>query len=177
MILDNRVLIVLILRHNSIIIEEVKKEYELKGVGTPQYYLGGDVEMMEDQTSTKDVMGIDEAGNDINNQSISVEWLKEGIKTAFSAKTYIQNTTKRLEEMIGKEFPKFDTPMSETSHPELDDSPLLNSIEHSKFRSIVGCANWLITLGRFDIAIASDTVHLRHNKAFLNTRRSGYMRE
>ena len=50
------------------IIEDVKKEYELKGVGTPEYYLGGDVEMMEDQLSTKDVMGIDEAGNDGRDQ-------------------------------------------------------------------------------------------------------------
>lgn len=128
------------------ILDEIKKEYKLKGVGTPEYYLREDVDMMEDQLSTKDVMGIDEAGNDINNQSISVKWLKEGIRTAFSAKTYIQNTTKRLEGMIGKEFSKFDTPMSKTSHPELDDSLLLNPIDHSKFRSIVGCANWLVTL-------------------------------
>ena len=60
--------------------------------------------------------------------------------------------------MIGKEFAKFDTPMSEASHPELDDSPLLDDLDHSKFRSIVGSANWLVTLGRFDIAYAVNSL-------------------
>ena len=39
-------------------------------------------------------------------------------------------------------------------HPELDDSPLINAEEHSKYRSLVGCTNWLVILGRFDIAYA-----------------------
>lgn len=128
-------------------------------MGIPEYYLGGDVEIVEYQVTTKDVVGIDEAGNDENNKSLGVQWLKEGIKTAFSAKTYIQNTTKRLEAMIGKESAKFDTPMSETSHPELDDSLLLDNLDHSKFRSIVGIANWLVTLGRFDIAYAVNSLY------------------
>lgn len=44
--------------------------------------------------------------------------------------------------------------MSELYHPEVDNSPLLNAVGHSKFCSLVGCANWLVTLGRFDIAYA-----------------------
>ena len=47
--------------------------------------------------------------------------------------------------------------MSETLHPELDDSPLLDSTRHSQFRSLVGCANWLVILGRFDIVYATNT--------------------
>ena len=43
--------------------------------------------------------------------------------------------------------------MSESAHG-LDDSPLLNSEDHSKFRSLIGCTNWLVTLVRFDIACA-----------------------
>ena len=54
------------------IIEEIRKEYQLKGVGIPEYYLGGDVEMVEDQLTTKDVVGIDEAGNDENDKSLSI---------------------------------------------------------------------------------------------------------
>ena len=72
-------------------------------------------------------------------------------KTAFSVRTYISNTIDRLETMIGKEFPQFDTPMSDLLHPEIDDSPLLDETRHSQFRSLVGCANWLVILGRFDI--------------------------
>ena len=66
--------------------------------------------------------------------------------------------------MIGKEFLQFDTPMSETLHPELDDSPLLDSTRHSQFRSLVGCANWLVILGRFDIAYATNTFSRFGNK-------------
>ena len=59
----------------------------------------------------------------------------------------------KLEQMMDAEsFPTFRFPMTGGSHPELDDSPMLNALEHSKFRSLIGCANWLVTLGRFDIA-------------------------
>ena len=47
--------------------------------------------------------------------------------------------------------------MSESSHPELDDSPILDPRRHSQFRSLLQCANWLVTLGRFDIAYAFNT--------------------
>ena len=40
----------------------------------------------------------------------------------------------------------------------MDDSPMCNPTDHSKFRSLVGCANWLITLGRFDIAFATNAL-------------------
>ena len=48
-------------------------------------------------------------------------WNKEGIFTAFSAETYIKNCIPRLASMVGlKEFKKYNTPMSEDSHLELD---------------------------------------------------------
>ena len=53
-----------------------------------------------------------------------------------------------------KLFPTYNSPMAEAAHPELDGSPLDNAEEHTKFRSLVGCVNWLVTLGRFDIAYA-----------------------
>ena len=59
--------------------------------------------------------------------------------------------------MIGQQFGKHDTPMSEALHPEIDDTPFLDPIKHSQYRSLVGCANWLVTLGRFDIAYATNT--------------------
>ena len=60
----------------------------------------------------------------------------------------------KLQQMVGKQFAEFKTPMAESAHPESDDSPLLNERDHSKCRSLIGCANWLVTLGRFDIACA-----------------------
>ena len=58
---------------------------------------------------------------------------------------------------MDRSFASYSTPMSETSHPELDDSPILSPERHAKFRSLVGCANWFITLGRFDIAYATNS--------------------
>ena len=132
------------------IIEEIQKDYMLKGIGTPEYYLGGNFHT----TQSKDVDGTKEAGHDIKDKSLDDAWLKQNIKTAFSAESYIKNSIDRLEHMIGTEFALQKTPMSDLAHPELDDTPLLDAVQHSKFRSLVGCANWLITLGRFDIAYA-----------------------
>ena len=86
-------------------------------------------------------------------------WLTRGVKTAFSAESYIERSIDRIARMMDlKTFPSFKTPMSDLTRPELDDSPFLSPVEHSKFRSLVGCANWLVNLGRFDIAYAVNTL-------------------
>ena len=46
------------------------------------------------------------------------------------------------------------TPFSEEYHPELDTSELLSPPEISKYKSLIGSGNWLITLGRFDVQYA-----------------------
>ena len=75
---------------------------------------------------------------------------------AFSAKTYIENAIKRLEQSFGYTFKSWNTPVSESLHPELDQSPLLTPADHSKYRTLIGCANWIVTLGRYDIAYATN---------------------
>ena len=45
-------------------------------------------------------------------------------------------------------------PNAAETHPELGDGPLLSPEDHSKFGSPVKCANWLVTLGGFDVACA-----------------------
>ncbi len=130
------------------IIKEIQEDYSLKGIGKPEYYLGGNFH------TVKDVDNVQEVGHDEKARHITHHWLKLRIKTAFSAQTYIENSIKKLEEIIGKQFPTQNTPMAELAHPELDDSPMLDPTDHAKFRSLVGCANWLVTLGRFDVAYA-----------------------
>ena len=49
-------------------------------------------------------------------------------------------------------------------HPELDETPLLDSDGISKYRSVIGSLNWVLTLGRFDIAYALSTLS-RYNMA------------
>ena len=78
---------------------------------------------------------------------------------AVSARTYIETAVKRLETMLSCQFSLHNSPMAEALHPELDDSPLLDAPGHTKFRSLVGCANWLITLGYFDIAYVVNSLN------------------
>ena len=118
-------------KNPMVIMEELKKTYIMKGVGKPQYYLGGDV------------------------VDTSEDWHKEEIKVAFSAETYIQNCLPKLAKLMNLEtFKKANTPFDSNYHPELDDSPFVSPEQISVYRSLIGSANWMITLGRFDIAFA-----------------------
>ena len=113
------------------LIEQFKKTYVLKGVGAPEYYLGGNVE-----------------------RPIDGYWDKLGITTAISARTYIKNSIERFEKLFERELSKENLPMSPGDHPELDDSTLCTPEQATKFRSLVGSANWIITLGRFDVSFS-----------------------
>ena len=83
------------------------------------------------------------------------QWKKHGINTGLSAHTYIKNVVEKLEEMTKSTFSwKYDSPMSETYHPELDESPLLDATHASMYRAFIGSGNWVVTLGRMDVAYA-----------------------
>ena len=111
------------------IMGELKKTYDvMKGIGTPLYYLRGDVEEFDES------------------------WHPQGIYTAFSAKTYIKNCVPRMEKMCKYKFKSRAVPMDPEYHPELDDLPLCDPERLSKNCFLIGCANWIITLGHFDIA-------------------------
>ena len=118
------------------IVKEVQKSFKLQGIGFPDYYLGADVK------------SVDEA-----------HLKAKGIALGLSAKTYIRNALEKLEPMFGGgPFRKARSPMLETYHPESDDSPLLGPEDITKYRAMLGSANWIVTLGRFDIAYATSTL-------------------
>jgi hypothetical protein len=75
------------------VIKSLEKTYMLKGVGIPEYYLGG------------------------NLQFLGEAWFFQGLGLALSAKTYIQNVIPKFEGHFGKEFKAIKTPMSEGYHP------------------------------------------------------------
>ncbi len=112
------------------LIKELETTYELKGVGTPVYYLGGDVLELDDA------------------------WIKEGITMATSAETYIKNAVERYERETKQTFGVYFCPMSPDYHSEEDDSPLLGPKDSSLYHGMLGSANWAVTLGRFDCAFA-----------------------
>ena len=97
--------------------------------------------------SARNPNGTLEVDNDDPSHHLSNKWLKEDISMAFSAKICIENAVERLEKLLGvTSFAQWNTPMAEAAHPELDASPLLDATNHSKIQSLVGCANWLVTL-------------------------------
>jgi hypothetical protein len=99
------------------VIAELKKDYVLKGIGQPGYYLGGDVIELDGS------------------------WKGEGIRSALSAKTYVKNVVAKFEQLLDKILRKFPTPMESSLHPEADDSPFLSPQESSMYRGLIGSAN------------------------------------
>ena len=102
--------------------------YPLQGVGIPEYYLGGDFKIHKTQ---------------------------EGMTTfTFCAKTYLSNVCEKIEKLLNVVLKHFETPMAFSDHPETDDTGFLNNDEHSKYRMLIGCGQWSITLGRLDVHFA-----------------------
>ena len=62
------------------LIEEIKKDFILKGIGEPEYYLGGNV------------------------VELDAAWQRQGVKTGLSAQTYIENVFEKLQQMVGCKF-------------------------------------------------------------------------
>ena len=106
--------------------------YELKGVGTPEYYLGGDVNIkyVEDE----------------------IDYLET------NARTYIKRICGKLEELMDWKFRNYSSPEDPDYHPEIDETPFLQGDDISKYRMMVGSLNWLITLGRYDVHHAASTL-------------------
>ena len=93
-----------------------------------------------------------------------------GVTTALSARTYISNVVEKFEQMFAPtpeapfSFRISSTPMAESYHPKLDNSPLLTPKEASQFHALVGSANWIIMLGHLDICYAVQAMS-RYNMA------------
>ena len=118
------------------IVEEIKGTFKLRGIGFPDYYLGADVKKIEEKHLQDD-----------------------GVVLGISARTYIQNTLEKLSKLLdGGPFHKAKSPMMDSYHSELDDTPILNEINASKYRALIGSANWVVTLGRFDVAYATSNL-------------------
>jgi hypothetical protein len=114
------------------ILECLKITYPLQGVGVPEYYLGGD---------------------------LKIHKKKDGSETfVLSAKTYLQNVCEKIESIMDIKLKSYETPMAHDDHPENDVSGLLNHDEHSKYCMLIGCGQWAITLGCFDVMYAIQTM-------------------
>ena len=116
------------------IIQEIQNDYILKGIGRPEYYLGGDVIELDNS------------------------WKSSNVALALGAKTYAKNVVEKFERVFGAVITEAKSPMSGEYHPEMDETPLLAPKDVSLYRGLIGSANWMITLGRFDIAYATSAL-------------------
>ena len=101
-----------------------RHKYKLKGVGPIKFHLGCD-------------FGRDPDGT-----------------LAFGPRSYITRMMDTFEKMFGERPKEYVSPLDKGDHPEIDDSPLLDEDGIAKYQSMIGACQWLISLGRFDIAAA-----------------------
>jgi hypothetical protein len=121
---------------------EEKHKFHLKGMGEISYHLGADF--------VRDSDGV----------------------LCMKPRKYIE---KRLvlsyEKMFGeKPGGKAMSPLESNSHPELDDSELLDEEGIQRYQSVMGSLQWCVSLGRFDIACAVMTL-----SAFRSAPRRGHL--
>ena len=116
------------------ILDYLKESYTMKGVGYPQFYLGGDVVQLPSS------------------------WKDHNITYGLSAHTYIGNCIPNLERMYDTTFKHVSVPFNPNYYAETDTSDFCSSTDMSRYRSLLGSANWVITLGRFDIQYAVSTL-------------------
>jgi hypothetical protein len=102
--------------------------YGVKGVGFPEYYNGGDVYEDEDG------------------------------KLCLSAKTYIKQVAEKIESLLESKLKCYGSPLEPGDHPEMDESDLLGEEDIAKYQMLCGCAQWAVSLGRFDVQYAVNTM-------------------
>ena len=103
-------------------------KYKLKGVGPLEYHLGMD-------------FGRDPDGT-----------------LFFGPKKYIERMMGSYEKLFGELPKEYAAPLEKNDHPELDTSPLLPEDEITKYQSLIGACQWLVSLARMDIATAVMTL-------------------
>ena len=107
---------------------KTKYNYKLKGDGPLRYHLGCDFERDPDGT------------------------------LFYGPFKYIDKMMESYERLFGEPPKGYSTPLEKNDHPELDLSPELDEDGVRMYQSLIGQAQWLITLGRFDIACSVMTM-------------------
>jgi hypothetical protein len=123
------------------IIKILETLYDLKGIGLPDYYSGADWSCDKD--------------GDI----------------CLSAKTYVKNVCEKIEKLLDVKLKNYGSPLEPGDHPEMDETDLLTGEEISLYQMLVGSGQWAVTLTRFDIQFAVNSM-----ARFSNAPREGHMK-
>jgi hypothetical protein len=76
---------------------------------------------------------------------------------AVGCKKYITEAIKRVEGIFGR-LTKTTLPLPAGIHPEEDTSAFLCDDDHRKYQMLIGMLNWVVGIGRFDIAHATTSL-------------------
>jgi Reverse transcriptase (RNA-dependent DNA polymerase) len=102
--------------------------FKLKGVGLLTYHLGCDYFRDNDNT------------------------------LCFGPKKYIGKITEQYERMFGTKPKEYVSPLEKGDHPEADTTEELDLEGIKKYQTMIGCLQWAVSLGRFDIHTATMTM-------------------
>ena len=75
-----------------------------------------------------------------------------------SAKTYLKNVIHKIEHLLNIPLKNYGAPMVTQDHPEIDESDFLAPEQVKLYQMLIGCAQWAVTLGRYDIQYATNTL-------------------
>jgi hypothetical protein len=71
----------------------------------------------------------------------------------YAPKKYIEKMITSYVTLFGQKPRQYKSPLAPNDHPEIDDSPFLDEQNTKIYQSMIGAAQWVIQLGRFDIAV------------------------
>ncbi len=127
-------------KRNEAIHDDLKRLFKVKGGEFPSYYLGADLEFVEDPTSGEMVLGL-------------------------SCRTYLKNVIPRIEEKLRDTSGETKlartrvlTPMMEHYHPEEEVEMEVTEDKRKWYMSLVGMGSWCMQLCRIDIAYAVNSM-------------------
>ena len=124
--------------------DRLQAKYTIKKIGPPSFHLGCNYTANE----------------------------KDGL-WSIGTGTYVAEALEKVKQVLSlPELGREDTPMSPQSHPELDESAILDVEGHRKYQQLVGIAHWLITCGRFDLCYAISSL-----SRFSACPREGHLKE
>jgi hypothetical protein len=76
----------------------------------------------------------------------------------YGPKQYIGKIVDQYEKIFGSKPREYTSPLEKGDHPEVATSEELDEEVIKKYQTMVGCLQWAISLGRFDIQTATMTM-------------------
>jgi hypothetical protein len=82
---------------------------------------------------------------------------KDGI-LCYGPIKYIGKSMDQYENMFGSKPKEYTSPLEKGDHPEIDTTDELDDSGIKKYQTMIGCLQWAVSLGRFDIQTATMTM-------------------